>query len=233
MARAFIASVPLAIVLVAALVVPLTVIPGTFSFQSWPTSLGGQVTEQQVEVAPVPRTVVARTPRPGAMAKVRRGSGLLAAVRKPPTPPAQTPSAGSTPTHSQTLHGHRSTSVVQAPSGSGPGRQHEDPSSAPSPAPETPAGPAEPTPAPVPTPDAVASDEPPIARDDPADDPVPPPPAPVEEVAPQEPQRPAAPVPSEPPCDSAPGNGHGHGHGHGHGLGLALGHGRGHGADHH
>ena len=45
MARAFIASVPMGIVLVAALVVPLAVIPGTFGFQRWPSSRGERVTE--------------------------------------------------------------------------------------------------------------------------------------------------------------------------------------------
>src|SRR3954465_4738061 len=52
MARAFMASVPMGIVLVAALVVPLAVIPGTFGFDRWPSSRGERVTERQVRLAP-------------------------------------------------------------------------------------------------------------------------------------------------------------------------------------
>ena len=63
MAKAFIASVPLAIVLVAALVVPLAVIPGTFGFDRWPSSHGERVTERQVRLAPPKVDVVAVRPR--------------------------------------------------------------------------------------------------------------------------------------------------------------------------
>src|SRR4051794_39211913 len=63
MARAFIASVPMAVVLVAALVVPLAVIPGTFGFDRWPSSRGEQVTERQVRLAPPKVNVVAVRPR--------------------------------------------------------------------------------------------------------------------------------------------------------------------------
>jgi hypothetical protein len=63
MARAFIASVPMGIVLVAALVVPLAVIPGTFGFDRWPSSRGEQVTERQVRLAPPKVDVVAVRPR--------------------------------------------------------------------------------------------------------------------------------------------------------------------------
>src|SRR3954451_8539089 len=52
MARAFIASVPMAIVLVAAVVVPLAVIPGTFGFQSWPSSHGERISESRVQETP-------------------------------------------------------------------------------------------------------------------------------------------------------------------------------------
>src|SRR5436305_8737367 len=63
MARAFIASVPMGVVLVAALVVPLAVIPGTFGFDSWPSSQGASVTERQVRL-PAPKVdVVAVLPR--------------------------------------------------------------------------------------------------------------------------------------------------------------------------
>src|SRR3954453_16329766 len=63
MARAFIASVPMGVVLVAALVVPLAVIPGTFGFDRWPSSRGAQVTERQVRLAPPKGDVVAVRPR--------------------------------------------------------------------------------------------------------------------------------------------------------------------------
>ena len=67
MARAFIASVPLAIVVVAALVVPLLVIPGTFGFERWPTSPPNAVTDRNVRpetIAPAPVTVeVQKRPR--------------------------------------------------------------------------------------------------------------------------------------------------------------------------
>jgi hypothetical protein len=45
------ASIPLAVVLVAALVVPLAAVPGTFGFHSWPTSRGEQVTDRPVRQA--------------------------------------------------------------------------------------------------------------------------------------------------------------------------------------
>jgi hypothetical protein len=62
-ARAFIASVPLAIILVAALVVPLAVIPGTFGFDSWPSSHGAAISDRQVRL-PAPKVdVVAVRPR--------------------------------------------------------------------------------------------------------------------------------------------------------------------------
>jgi hypothetical protein len=236
MARAFVASVPLAIVVVAALVVPLMVIPGTFSFQGWPKSLGGKVSEHQVELAPAPRTVV--------VSKLHARPTGHRAVSKTPLPAARkhataapTPGSPST-TPTRTLHGHRSTPVVQAPSGRGPGgRSHEAPSATPSTPSGTPQAPPEqpaPTPSTVPAPGTVASDAPPIARDDPTDNPVvTPPPAPVEEVVRDEPELPAAPAPSAPPCGSEHGHGRGNGHDNGLHLGLSLGHGHGHGGDHH
>jgi hypothetical protein len=241
MARAFIASVPLAIVAVAALVVPLMVIPGTFGFQGWPTSPGGKVSEHQVQVAPAPRTVVVRKPqadtstkhRPTTHASLPLARRQVAAIRT-----TSAPAGGSTPAAGgQTVHGHRSTAVLEGPSGSGPGGpSHEDP--VPSTPPGTPAAPPEqpaPTPSTVPTPDTVASDEPPIARENPADNPVvTPPPAPVQEVVPQQAPPPAAPLASAPPCDQDR-HGHGRGNGHDNGLhlGLGLGHGRGHDGDRH
>jgi hypothetical protein len=230
MARAFVASVPLAIVAVAALVVPLMVIPGSFGFQSWPKSFGGQVSEHRVEVAPAPRVVVVRKPQTHAGTKNAPTGHSSQPPRQQSAPhrTAPAPVGGSTPsTRAQTLHGHPSTAVVEAPSGSGPGGRPSSETPSPGTPPATPPAPAQPAPAPgtVPQPGSVASDEPPIARDDPADDPVAPPPAPVQEVVPQ------ASPPAGPPQDDQ--EEHGHGHGNGHGLHLGWGHGRGHGADSH
>src|SRR5436853_7745055 len=70
MARAFIASVPMGVVLVAALVVRLAVIPGTFGFDSWPSSHGAAVAERQVRL-PAPKVYVVAV-RPRKPAPVRR-----------------------------------------------------------------------------------------------------------------------------------------------------------------
>src|SRR3954469_202423 len=143
MARAFIASVPLAIVLVAALVVPLTVIPGTFAFQSWPTSLGGKVSAHRIQVAPAPAATVAtreRESRPAASAPGRlshQPAGRHAAGTG--TKKTSSGAGGSTPAPTQ--NGHRSTAVVEAPAGAGPGRGPGDQSPAPSTPGETPAAP--------------------------------------------------------------------------------------------
>src|SRR4051812_31613288 len=107
MARAFIASVPMAVVLVAALVVPLTVIPGTFAFQSWPTSIGGTVSEHQVEVAPAPRTVVVRKPQARSTTHGSGSHAPLPAARKHRAAGTTAPAAGSPSTSTRTFHGHR------------------------------------------------------------------------------------------------------------------------------
>src|SRR3954451_13888163 len=174
MARAFIASIPLAIVLVAALVVPLMVIPGTFGFQSWPRSLGAKVSEHRVQVAPAPAAVAVRVRKSHPTAAPPRGHVSQTPVRKITATPA--PAA----TH---VHGHRATVVVVAPHGSGPGRTDDGsrPSSPDAPAQTPSAPPAQPAPPPaspgtIPAPDTVASEAPPIAREDPAANPAPTPP---------------------------------------------------------
>src|SRR6478752_914070 len=86
MARAFIASVPLAIVSVAALVVPLAAIPGTFGFDRWPSSRGERITARQVRLAPPKVAVVAVRPRVAvpaprpAPAGVQRAPVMVASV---------------------------------------------------------------------------------------------------------------------------------------------------------
>src|SRR3954471_24114929 len=115
MARAFIASVPLAIVLVAALVVPLTVIPGTFGFQSWPKSLDGKVSERQIQVAPARSSVAVRKTHAASAARHSNASQSPGRNHAASAKPA--PAPGST----QNLNGHLAT-LVEAPHGSGPGR---------------------------------------------------------------------------------------------------------------
>jgi hypothetical protein len=175
MARAFIASVPMAIVLVAALVVPLTVIPGTFGFESWPSSHGERVTERQVRLAPAPIAVVAVRPRPAPEAKPSPASR--------PAPPAaavapRTAVAAVTPPRSSSRQP------------SAPPRHTSPTPRPPSPEPSAPAQPnpqpQQPSSEPEPDPGLVAGGDPPVAREDPADQPpvTPPPPAVVEVPAP-------------------------------------------------
>lgn len=72
------ASVPLAIVLVAALVVPLALIPGTFGFHSWPISKAEQVSDRPVrEAEPRIQVVDVRLERPAASRRT------LAVARQP------------------------------------------------------------------------------------------------------------------------------------------------------
>src|SRR4051812_50217198 len=95
MARAFMASVPMGIVLVAALVVPLAVIPGTFGFDRWPSSRGERVTERQVRLAPPKVDVVAVRPRrtvperhPVLVSTTPRPAPAVGAPPPPPPPTA-------------------------------------------------------------------------------------------------------------------------------------------------
>jgi hypothetical protein len=224
MARAFTASVSLAIVLVAALVVPLTVIPGTFGFQGWPKSAASTVSEDQVQVAPAPSTVAVResNSRPAA----RHGAASKT------DGPNRAAHAGARPSYAvapvSNLHGHRQSAALDTPHGTGPGRTPGNHAPAPPAPAQTPAvPPAQPTPAPatVPTPDTVASDEPPVTREEPTANPTPPPPA-VTQYVPQQAPPPPAPQPYDQDENDGPG-----GNGHGNGRGLALGHGHGHGAD--
>src|SRR4051812_33054897 len=117
--RAFIASVPLAIVLVAALVVPLTVIPGTFAFETWPTSLDGKVSASpQVRVEPFAGVVAVRVPQPAkASPKARSRDGLTATRNRGQAAPAAPPGPGtrSPPTSAVTLHGHAVPAEGDAP----------------------------------------------------------------------------------------------------------------------
>src|SRR5438128_2638167 len=99
MARAFIASVPLGIVLVAALVVPLLVIPGTFGFEGWPTSAPSAVTDRAVrpETAAPAAVAVAVDKRPRQVAPVAHRA-FASATPAPHKPAAASLSARRTQT---------------------------------------------------------------------------------------------------------------------------------------
>jgi hypothetical protein len=182
MARAFIASVPLAIVLVAALVVPLTVIPGTFGFESWPASPGERVAEPQVRLEPPP--VAAVPVRPSRPAEVKRSLASAAtappapraAVRAPAAPAApapRTPAGGAGTPSTRHSGGPRPTTRTGTP-----GRPAHQPSASPEPQ-----QPQQPSSEPEPGPELVAGEDVPVAREDPAAHPAPPPPpTPVEEA---------------------------------------------------
>src|SRR3954464_16020337 len=100
MARAFIASVPMAIVLVAAVVVPLAVIPGTFGFQAWPSSHGDRITEHRVHEKPRVVKVVQDGPARAATATRGRAGPPPPRRSAPPLPPTSPPPREAPPTSS-------------------------------------------------------------------------------------------------------------------------------------
>ena len=227
------ASVPLAVVLVAALVVPLAVTPGTFGFHSWPTSRGEQVSERPVrEATPGVQVAGSQPDRPVssrrslAAAKQRQhartGASRVPATAAPAPPRRHTANVVGAP--GRNGHGE----------GSGPG--HTAASATPSPAPQTPASEGETAPQPAtdaPAPQ-LAGGETPVLRDDQPDAPAAPA-SPVQPVlvvpAPALPAEPSPPPPSDassddgddgPLGDVLPDLGHDH-HGH-----LGFGH---HGRD--
>jgi hypothetical protein len=193
MARAFIASVPL-VVLVAALVVPLAVIPGTFGFDRWPSSHGEQVTERQVRIAPPKVDVVAVRPR---RAVPERHPALVAARPRPsrvaPTVVAVAPAP------------RRSTVAPDPAPGPNP---HTAPHN-PSPPPPAPEAAPQPQPQPQPTkPDEglLANGNTPVARELPQQDAPAPEPQPAPEPAPE-------PGPQPEQCHGHGGEGGPHGDG--------------------
>jgi hypothetical protein len=194
MARAFIASVPMGIVLVAALVVPLAVIPGTFGFDRWPSSTGDRVTEQQVRLAPPKVDVVAVRPR----RDVPERQPALVAARPQPARPASTVVAVA-PAPRRT--------VVRTPT---PAPTRPDrPQPAPTPAPQQPAAPAPATQEQPAKDDSglLAGGNVPVARELPPQESPAPEPAPA--PAPEPVQQPVERVAAPEPC-------HGGGQGRGH-----------------
>src|SRR3954468_17907984 len=78
MARAFLAAVPLALVLVAAVVVPVALTPGTFGFRSWPASPAAPPRENALVAEP-------QLPSAGA---THRGADLVRPKRPAPGRPS-------------------------------------------------------------------------------------------------------------------------------------------------
>lgn len=169
MARAFLASIPLAVVLVAALVVPLAVTPGTFGFHSWPTAHSAQVTERAVSQAP--RSIEVAPTRSGDGTARRRGNFVDAPATRPrSSAAAKGDSASAAPAPAR-----HSAELVQGPSAaqdgrrgsaSGPGDAHASAPAVPA-APSTPASGDEAAQSqqPAPEPQQVAADPAPVLRD--------------------------------------------------------------------
>src|SRR4051812_30082888 len=132
MARAFMASVPMGIVLVAALVVPLAVIPGTFGFDRWPTSRGERVTERRGRLAPLKIDVVAVRPR---RAVPERHPVLVSTAPRPaPTVVALAPAPRrTTVVHVQSPRPDRASQPAHQPPGQPAPQPHPPPPSAPQP----------------------------------------------------------------------------------------------------
>jgi hypothetical protein len=178
MARAFMAAIPLAVALVAAVIVPLTLIPGTFGFHGWPSASGGHVVATQVDVAPdlpVARGGRVQPSREGERDTVASTRG----ARSAPRTLAAAPASGRGPA------GSAETALPTRAHGSGPG----DGTSTPAPAPSTPAVPATgqgppaagSEPAQPPTEVAVGGDAP-VLRDEPSDALAPPAAPPIVDV---------------------------------------------------
>jgi hypothetical protein len=212
MARAFIAAVPLALVLVAALVVPVALTPGTFGFHQWPAASPQHVAQDPL--TPAAPVAAGGKRQDGSAAAHGRGDGASRALASARTghdaAPGRGPAAGD---------GRTSTSPAPAPDpAAGPAAPAPSASGPRGVAPD--AGPAAPAPPELPAPatpadgaadgaEAVASGDAPVLRDDPAPAPAP------------------APAPPAEPEDPATDDGHGHHHGQGHGHGRGQGHGDG------
>jgi hypothetical protein len=197
MARAFIASVPMGIVLVAALVVPLAVIPGTFGFDSWPSSRGARVTERQVRL-PAPQVdVVEVRPR-----TVERPRVLVAAGPRPAAPPPRTVA----------VVAPRRTPVVRTPAPAPkPDRHSPSPPARPAPSqqPQQQGPSQQPQQPQQPVKNELAEGNSPVAREHA------PPPAPTPQPAPAPSPPVSVPAPVERAVPSEPRHGNGHGHAYG------------------
>lgn len=163
MARAFIASVPLALALVAAVVVPVAVTPGTFGFDKWPSATREQIAATPLRVAPRKVQVAVREPERRAVrtatATLRVSSNVAARphVRLVALAPAAPHRLAATPTHSPAP-----TPAHQHSAGPGTPPQPVSTPAAQAPAPTVPA-PTAPAPAPV---QVASSGTQPALRDD-------------------------------------------------------------------
>src|SRR4051812_45220857 len=100
MTKALIAAVSLALVLVAAVVVPLVVMPGLFGFNDWPEATPSAAHEQVVKLdAPAKRTVAVERKRPAPATPKPVASPRQRPAQVPPPQPAQPlqPAAPATP----------------------------------------------------------------------------------------------------------------------------------------
>jgi len=178
MSKAFIASVPLGLILLAALIVPTLIPSASLDFEGWPASRGDRVAEPQVRIANAKHDAAVASSVRGAPAG-KRGVGAAPAGKVTPRHgPAAAPRTvpGHTPRRPGS-HGGRDATPGPAPAPLAPGSPGSQPSQ-----PSQPSHP-EPVQAPDPPPEAVATEEPPVTRDDPAANlPLPPPPSPVEET---------------------------------------------------
>jgi hypothetical protein len=238
MARAFIASVPLAVVLVAAVIVPVAVTPGTFGFKSWPMSPREKVTDRPVRSeARAVEVVKATAEGPGfsraaaAVSKHRRPAAKRA-TNGSARPDRQTANLVMTPAPREPARDGSGRDGSQGGAdGDGPGNGSALPVPGNAGTPSTPSSEPEPQPQPGPAaqpdPGQVAEADPPVLRPDPV--PTPAPPAPVTPVLP------APPSPSDDGDDCDRGDRRRgpvrdivHGLGIGRHRGLGFGHGRGH-----
>ena len=169
MARAFIASVPLGIVVVAALVVPLTVIPGTFGFQAWPVSQERHLADHPVRVdTPRDPVVIAARPQPARRVATHSHAAPAKAPASRPAPSTPRQVAFSNPEHSAPVanlvkdptatRGHATETPGKTPPAGNPQTPQVPTPQTPSSEPETPAA--------TPAPDVVATtDNLGVARD--------------------------------------------------------------------
>jgi hypothetical protein len=185
------ASIPLAIVLIAALLVPLAVIPGTFGFHDWPSTARERVGEHPVREQPRTIQVVKDTPATaGAPRKHARDTSEQRSASAEPGLVASVPGRANTPVATPDASGPSSNGTAGGPGESG------TPSSPAVPTPSTPAAePEQPGTEPnQPGTDQVAGDDTPVLRDD----------APAAPATPSTPIAPVAPAPAAPVAPSVP-----------------------------
>jgi len=160
MAKALLASIPLGLVLVAAVVVPVALTPGTFGYHRWPTPKAAQVADRPVVPGEV-RVAITRPERRPATAAV--ASRRVVVVRHEPRSSHRhwrAQARGSTP-----LGGRRSAGPRHVPAPA----PNESPADTPATVPPA-AQPAGGTEDPAPAPEVANAGETPVLRDDPADE---------------------------------------------------------------